>query len=76
VANYKSKTAILSVIAVLAAAAVIGTLASPAFANSGFTVIQKNDQDQKLRGFAVFGSQFASNCIAVGNTGCNACRIG
>jgi hypothetical protein len=53
------KTAILSVIAVLAAAAVIGTLASTA-ESSGFTVIQKNDQDQRVSGFAVFGSQFAS----------------
>ena len=37
------KTVILAITAVLAAAAVvIGTLASPAFAGSGFTIIQKN----------------------------------
>jgi hypothetical protein len=65
----------LSVIAVLAAAAVMGTLASTALASSGFTVIQKNDQDQRLSGFAVFGSQFANNCITV-LSGSNACRIG
>jgi len=71
-----NKTTTLAITAVLAAAAVvIGTLASPAFAGSGFTIIQKNDQDQKLSGFLVFGSQSASNCIAAFN-GANACRSG
>jgi hypothetical protein len=40
------KTAILAITAALAAAAVvIGTVASPAFAGSRFTIIQKKDQD-------------------------------
>ena len=65
----------LAVVAVLAAAAlVIGTLASPAFADSSKTVtIQKNLQKQVESGFVTFGSQDASNCIAVLN-GANACR--
>jgi hypothetical protein len=65
----------LAVVAVLAAAAlVIGTLASPAFADSSKTVtVQKNLQKQVESGFVTFGSQDASNCIAVLN-GANACR--
>jgi hypothetical protein len=72
----------LALVAVLAAAAlVIGTLAtiaSPAFAGGGSdsskTITkQVNKQKQVLSGFVTFGSQDASNCIAVLN-GANACR--
>ena len=65
----------LALVAVLAAAAlVIGTLASPAFADSSKTVtIQKNKQKQLLSGFVTEGTQDADNCIAVLN-GANACR--
>jgi hypothetical protein len=64
----------LSVIAVLAAAAVVGTFASPAFA--GAFAVQINKQEQKISGFGVtIGVQAASNCIGV-NNGANSCRIG
>ena len=64
----------LALVAVLAAALVMGAVASPAFADSSKTVtIQKNKQKQLLSGFVTFGSQDASNCIAVLN-GANACR--
>ena len=67
----------LVLVAVLAAAAlVIGTLASPAFADSSKTVtVQKNKQKQLLSGFVTFGEQSADNCIAVAN-GANAWRAG
>ena len=67
--------ATLALVAVLAAAAlVIGTLASPAFADSSKTVtVQKNKQKQLLSGFVTEGTQDASNCIAVLN-GANAYR--
>jgi hypothetical protein len=79
----------LALVAVLVAAAlVIGTsVASPAFAgghdkkdkydkkgDSSATITkQENKQKQVLSGFVTFGSQDASNCIAVVN-GANACR--
>jgi hypothetical protein len=78
----------LALVAVLAAAAlVIGTFASPAFAgghekrdkynkqgdSSKTVTIQVNKQKQKISGDGSFGSQDASNCIAVVN-GANACR--
>ena len=70
------KTAILAITAALAAAAVvIGTVASPAFAGSRFTIIQKKRPRLSLADFW-FGSQSANNCVAVENTGGNACRIG
>ena len=67
--------ATLALVAVLAAAAlVIGTLASPAFADSSKTVtVQKNKQKQLLSGFVTEGTQDVSNCIAVLN-GANAYR--
>ena len=67
----------LALVAVLAAAAlVIGTLASPAFADSSATITkQVNKQKQVLSGFVTEGTQDASNCIAVLN-GANACRQG
>jgi hypothetical protein len=72
----------LALVAVLAAAALaIGTLAIPAFAGGSYdggdsskTITKQiNKQKQLLSGFATFGSQDASNCIAVLN-GANACR--
>jgi hypothetical protein len=78
----------LALVAVLAAAAlVIGAVASPAFAgghekrdkydkkgDSSATITkQENKQKQVLSGFVTFGSQDASNCIAVANDA-NACR--
>ena len=66
----------LALVAVLAAAAlVIGTFASPAFASDSSKTITKqiNKQKQVLSGFVTFGSQDASNCIAVANDA-NACR--
>ena len=65
----------LALVAVLAAAAlVIGTLASPAFADSSKTTTKQiNKQKQVLSGFVTEGTQDASNCIAVLN-GANACR--
>ena len=68
----------LALVALLAAALVIGTLASPAFADSSKTVtVQKNKQKQLISGFFSEGSQDASNCIAVLNIpGSNACRQG
>ena len=64
----------LALVAVLAAALAIGAFASPAFADSSKTVtVQKNYQKQIESGFVTFGSQDASNCIAVLN-GANACR--
>ena len=65
----------LAVAAVLAAAAVvIGTFASPAFADSSKTITKQiNKQKQTLSGKFVLGIQEADNCIAVLN-GANACR--
>jgi hypothetical protein len=65
----------LALVAVLAAAAlVIGTFASPAFADSSKTITkQVNKQKQVLSGFVTVGEQTADNCIAVLN-GANACR--
>ena len=63
-------------VAVLAAAAlVIGTLASPAFASDSSKTVTKqvNKQKQVLSGFVTFGEQNADNCIAVLNDA-NACR--
>jgi hypothetical protein len=73
-----SKTSILTITALLAAAAVvIGTLAAPAFADLSSTITkQLNIQRQTISGASSSGSQSASNCIAVGNTGGNACRTG
>ena len=65
----------LALVAVLAAAAlVIGTLASPAFADSSKTITKQiNKQKQKISGDGSLGIQNADNCIAVLN-GANACR--
>jgi hypothetical protein len=65
----------LALVAVLAAAAlVVGTLASPAFADSSKTITKQiNKQKQVLSGFVTLGDQQADNCIAVAN-GANACR--
>ena len=66
----------LALVAVLAAAAalVIGTFASPAFADSSKTITKQiNKQKQVLSEFVTEGSQDASNCIAVLD-GSNACR--
>ena len=65
----------LALVAVLAAAAlVIGTLASPAFADSSKTITKQiNKQKQKISGDGSLGIQDADNCIAVLN-GANACR--
>ena len=65
----------LALVAVLAAAAlVIGTLASPAFADSSKTITKQiNKQKQIIKGDFSEGEQSASNCIAVLN-GANACR--
>ena len=66
----------LALVAVLAAAAalVIGTFASPAFADSSKTITKQiNKQKQVLSEFVTKGSQDASNCIAVLD-GSNACR--
>ena len=65
----------LALVAVLAAAAVvIGTFASPAFADSSKTITKEiNKQKQTLSGKFVLGIQEANNCIAVLN-GANACR--
>jgi hypothetical protein len=55
-------------------ALVIGTLASPAFADSSKTITkQVNKQKQKISGDGSEGIQNADNCIAVLN-GANACR--
>ena len=73
---YNMNHTTLALVAVLAAALVIGTLASPAFADSSKTITkQVNKQKQVLSGFVTEGSQDASNCIAVLNIpGSNACR--
>ena len=64
----------LALVAVLAAAVVIGTFASPAFADSSKTITKQiNKQKQTLSGKFVLGIQEADNCIAVLN-GANACR--
>jgi hypothetical protein len=64
----------LALVAVLAAALVIGTFASPAFADSSATITKQiNKQKQVLSGFVTTGTQDASNCIAVLD-GSNACR--
>jgi len=66
----------LALVAVLAAAAVvIGTFASPAFAYDSSNTITKqtNKQKQIISGDGSFGSQDASNCIAVVD-GANAYR--
>jgi hypothetical protein len=65
----------LALVAVLAAAAiVVGTLASPAFADSSKTITKQiNKQKQIQSGFVTEGLQTADNCIAVAN-GANACR--
>jgi len=79
----------LALVAVLAAALVIGTFASPAFAgghekrdkynkqgdSSKTVTIQVNKQLQVIKGDHSEGTQTASNCIAVVN-GANACRQG
>ena len=59
----------LALVAVLTAAAVvIGTLASQAFADSSKIITkQKNKQKQKISGFLSEGTQTADNCIAVAN---------
>ena len=66
---------IVALVAVLAAAAlVIGTFASPAFADSSKTITKQiNKQKQKISGDGSLGIQDADNCIAVLN-GNNACR--
>ena len=64
----------LALVAVLATALVIGTFASPAFADSSKTITKQiNKQKQAISGDGSFGEQDASNCIAVLN-GANACR--
>jgi hypothetical protein len=65
----------LALVAVLAAAAlVIGTLASPAFADSSKTITKQiNKQKQIIKGDFSEGEQSASNCITV-LSGSNACR--
>jgi hypothetical protein len=64
----------LALVAVLAAALVIGTFASPAFADSSKTITKQiNKQKQVLSGFVTVGEQTADNCIAVLNDA-NACR--
>jgi hypothetical protein len=77
----------LALVAVLAAAVVIGAVATPAFAgghdkkdrydkkgdSSKTVTIQVNKQKQTLSGKFVVGIQDADNCIAVLN-GANACR--
>jgi hypothetical protein len=72
---YDMNHSTLALVAVLAAAAlVIGTLASPAFADSSKTITkQVNKQKQKISGFFSEGEQSASNCITV-LSGSNACR--
>jgi hypothetical protein len=69
-----NKTIMLAVITVLAAAATLigSTFVAPAAA---FTIIQKNRQTAEQSGFVNLADQDASNCIAVLNTGGNACRI-
>jgi hypothetical protein len=63
----------LALVAVLAAALVIGTFASPAFADSSKTITKQiNKQKQVLSGFVTVGEQTADNCIAVLNDA-NAC---
>ena len=58
----------LALVAVLAAALVIGAVASPAFADRSTTITkQLNEQKQVLSGSVTEGSQDASNCISVGN---------
>jgi hypothetical protein len=60
----------VALVAVLAAAAlVIGTLASPAFASDSSKTITKqiNKQKQVLSGFVTIGEQTADNCITVLN---------
>jgi hypothetical protein len=65
----------LALVAALAApAVVIGTFASPAFADSSKTITKQiNKQKQVLSGFVTIGIEDASNCIAVANDA-NACR--
>jgi hypothetical protein len=72
---YDMNHSTLALVAILAAAAlVIGTLASPAFADSSKTITkQVNKQKQKISGFFSEGEQSASNCITV-LSGSNACR--
>jgi hypothetical protein len=64
------KKTTLTIAAVLAAAAVvIGTLASPAFADSSSTTtVQVNKQTITSSGFVNLNSQSAFNCIAILNT--------
>jgi hypothetical protein len=72
---YDMNHSTLALVAILAAAAlVIGTLASPAFADSSKTITkQVNKQKQKIKGFFSEGEQSASNCITVLSRE-NACR--
>jgi len=66
-----NKTTILTVVAVLTAAALIGTFASPAFASGSSTnVFQQNNQKQIGSGFINFQSQRAQNCINIIALGC------
>ena len=66
----------LALVAVLAAALVVGAVASPAFADSSATITKQiNKQKQRLSGFVTEGAQDASNCIAVLDSS-NACRQG
>ena len=64
----------IALVAVLAAALVIGTFSSPTFADSSKTITKQiNKQKQVLSGFVTVGEQTADNCIAVVN-GANASR--
>jgi hypothetical protein len=54
----------LALVAVLAAALVIGTFASPAFADSSKTVTKQINKQKQSR-FEAEGEQSASNCITV-----------
>jgi hypothetical protein len=73
-----NKTTILTITAVLVAAAVvIGTFASPALADSSSTTtVQTNKQKQTISGDVSVGVQLASNCIAFKNIDGNASKIG
>jgi hypothetical protein len=63
------ETTMLTITAVLAAAVVIGTFASPAFADSSrTTTVQVNRQDITSSGFINFNLQRAQNCINILNT--------
>jgi hypothetical protein len=58
----------VALVAVLAAAAlVIGTLASPAFASDSSKTVTKQVNEQVLSGFVTIDEQTADNCIAVLN---------